>query len=290
MVYRLSRPVPSSQLARELGLQLHGADKEILSIAQLDSAEAGSLTFAKSWPQQTVAGAIYVATAPSGEGMVTCLSTAHPRLDFIRALHFLEKLGVLSPRSQIPVIHPTVRIGANVVIEDNCVIEQGVVIEPNVVIMWGTRIGSFSRIRANSTIGSDGFGFERVDNGTVLRFPHLGGVSIGSYVEVGANTCISRGTLGDTVICDEVKIDNLVHIAHNVRIERQAFVIACAELSGGCVVEEGAWIGPNASVKEHAVIGRHTLIGIGANVLRSVPPNAVYAGNPARPLPTKQVG
>jgi UDP-3-O-[3-hydroxymyristoyl] glucosamine N-acyltransferase len=253
----------------------------------LDRAQSGCLVFAKAVPADAHAGACYIAPDRSdGEPAVTVLMSVHPRRDFIRALLQFEAEGLLARVETPASIHPTALIGANAVIEANCEIAEGVVIEPNVVILKGTRIGAFSRIRANSTIGSDGFGFERDESGEVLRFVHLGGVRIGRHVEVGANTCIARGTLDDTVIEDEAKIDNLVHIAHNVRIGRRAFVIAGTEVSGGCHIGDDAWIGPNTCIREKVRIGERALIGIGSTVLRSVPPGEVHAGNPARFLRT----
>jgi UDP-3-O-[3-hydroxymyristoyl] glucosamine N-acyltransferase len=186
-----------------------------------------------------------------------------------------------SKRSEI---HPTSIIGQNVVIENGCVIGEKTVIEHNVVLHAGTRIGKNSRIRSCSSIGGDGFGFERLADGTPLRFPHLGGVFIGDNVEVGSCTTIARGTLSDTVIEDNVKIDNLVHVAHNCVIRDGAFIIACAELSGGVTVGKNAWIAPNSCTHQKITIGENSLVGLGAVVTKDVPDRCVYAGNPAKKI------
>jgi UDP-3-O-[3-hydroxymyristoyl] glucosamine N-acyltransferase len=177
-----------------------------------------------------------------------------------------------------------VSLGRNVVVEDGCIIEEGVVIEHNAVIHSGSSIGACTRIRANAAIGGDGFGFERDGSGEPIRFPHLGGVSIGRHVEVGSGACIARGALNDTVIEDYVKIDNLVQVAHNCHVEWGVMLASGANLCGGVRIGRGAWIGPQASVIQNVEVGEGALVGMGAVVVRAVPANCVYAGNPARLL------
>jgi UDP-3-O-[3-hydroxymyristoyl] glucosamine N-acyltransferase len=109
-------------------------------------------------------------------------------------------------------------------------------------------------------------------------------------VEIGANTAIDRGTLADTVIEDEAKIDNLVHVAHNCHIKRGAFVIATSILCGGVVVGERAWVAPNASILEQITIGDDATVGLAATVIRDVEPGAVVVGSPARPLGQRPAG
>lgn len=152
------------------------------------------------------------------------------------------------------------RIYDNVVIGENCYFKEGIV------------------------IGGPGFGYETDEEGNHFRFPQIGGVIIGDYVDIGANTCVDRGSLSDTVIEDYAKIDNLCHIAHNVHIGKNAMVTACTEVSGSCRVGDNAWIGPNSSVRDWRSIGEASTIGIGANVVKDVPENEVWAGNPAKRL------
>jgi UDP-3-O-[3-hydroxymyristoyl] glucosamine N-acyltransferase len=150
--------------------------------------------------------------------------------------------------------------------------------------MTGTHIGKNCLVRANSTIGSDGFGYERKENGDPVKFIHLGGVIIGNNVEVGSCTCIAKGTLGKTIIEDNVKIDNLVHIAHNCVIRKGAFVIATSILCGGVEIGSNAWIAPNATITQKAKVGENSIVGLGAVVTKSVDANTTVAGNPARIL------
>ena len=215
---------------------------------------------------------------------VTTIITSGPRLDFIRALEFIDKT-VGFQKSQIPpIIHETVTISEGVVIENGVTIGEGSYIEPNVTIHENTKIGRNCLIRSNSSIGSSGFGFERTAEGIPIKFIHLGGVSIGDNVEIGSCTCIAKGTMSDTIIESNVKIDNLVHIAHNCKIKEGSFVIACAEVSGGVEVGKNSWVAPNSSINQKLVIGENSIVGLGAVVTKNIPDNTVFAGNPAKKL------
>ena len=110
----------------------------------------------------------------------------------------------------------------------------------------------------------------------------MGSVEIGDYVEIGNFTAVARGTLKNTIIHSHVKIDNLVHIAHNCIIGENSMIIACAEISGSAVVGENCWLGVGSSTMQKIKLGNNCLIGIGAVVLKDVPPGAVMAGNPAK--------
>lgn len=111
---------------------------------------------------------------------------------------------------------------------------------------------------------------------------HLGGVRIGDHVLVGAMTAIARGALQDTVIEDYVKINNLVHVAHNCHIGRGTLIGACADLSGSLTIGANCWIAPNCSIRQKLVIGEDSTIGIGAVVVKDVAPGTTVYGNPAR--------
>lgn len=152
------------------------------------------------------------------------------------------------------------------------------------------RIGTNVRVKDYAVIGQDGFAFEPDESGAYVRIPHTGGVEIGDNVEIGACTVIARGTIGDTVIGNGVKIDDRCFIAHNVKIGQNTLVIAGAEISGSVHIGEGCWIGPNACVREGLTIGDRSLVGIGAVVVKNVPENVVVAGNPARILRKRYEG
>ena len=140
-------------------------------------------------------------------------------------------------------------------------------------------------IEHGAVIGSDGYGYSRAKDGTIEHFPHIGGVHIGDNVYIGANTCIDRGSLGDTVIGKGSKIDNLVHIAHNVIIGENVMVIANSMIAGSVNVGlNNSWIAPSASILNQKSIGEGSTVGIGAVVLKDVEAKTVVTGVPARPL------
>lgn len=180
------------------------------------------------------------------------------------------------------------KIGKNVSIGDNCIIGEDVVIgdnviiKNNVVIECPTVIGENCTIASGVIIGSDGFGYYYDVNGNNTVVPHVGGVQIGSHVDIGANTCIDRGTINDTVIGSYTKIDNLCHIAHNVKIGENVFVIALSMIGGSAVLDDGVYVAPGAKVMNQLRIGRNAFIGMGAVVTGDVDENDVVAGVPAK--------
>ena len=163
-----------------------------------------------------------------------------------------------------------VYIGDNVVIGKKCVLGNNSMIYSNTVIYPNTIIGSNVIINAGAKIGQEGFGYIKDENGNFMQFPHIGRVIIGDNVEIGANTCIDRGALLDTIICKNTKIDNLCHVAHNVKIGNNCLVAAGAEISGSVVIGDNVYIGPKSSIIDGIVIGDGVTIGIGAIVRRSV--------------------
>lgn len=287
---QLKFPYPVSALSNVLGLKWLGRDIEIVSVKPLFDVEAGSLCFTNSHLVDEINLPV-VLIAPSGtlceSGAV--IESANPRLTFAKALMCLS----LNPGFMSICLPP--KIGSYVKISPTAVLGNGVeigdrtVIGHNVVISDGVIIGEDCIIKSNSVIGESGFGFERDPNGVPVRIMHLGGVVIGNRVEIGSLNTICRSTLGNTVIEDDVKTDDHVHIAHNCRVRRGALLTACVELSGGVEVGEYSWIGPNASVMQKAVLGAHSFVGIGSNVTKSVPDGAIVAGNPARIIRTVKV-
>ena len=184
------------------------------------------------------------------------------------------------------IISKTASIGAYAVI-GKAEIGEGSVISPFVRIYDNVTIGDGCFVKEGAVIGGAGFGFERDEDGNRFRFPQIGGVRIGNHVEIGGNTCIDRGALSDTIVEDYAKIDNLCHIAHNVHIAKNAVVVACAEVSGSCVIGDDTWIGPNACIRDQRTVGSNSLIGMGAVVAKNVPDNEIWAGNPAKYLKIK---
>lgn len=288
MGYRLNFAVSSEDISRAFDLEHMGKVIEILEVGMLGDKAKSLLCFSNTATIPEVPGTVLISSPENCHALdpdaYALIASNSPRLDFIRVLDWLERNVGFDSWDQPANIHPTSVIGQNVVIEPGCIIEEDVIIEHNVVIHSGTRVGRGSRIRSCSSIGGDGFGFERLPNGRPIRFPHLGGVVIGEYVEIGALNSVVRGTLEDTLIGSHTKTDNLVHIAHNCKIGEGVLITACAELSGGVRVGNDAWIGPNSSFMQKVTIGNGCLVGLGAVVTKSIPDKVVVAGNPAKKI------
>lgn len=277
--------VSANELADALGLAPLAEDTLISFVAPVTEAGAGALCFAKSeqWSQKVLPGAVaLVAPEHSASCQGYALVSPSPRLDFARALMYLEKKAGFVWSEDDPRVHPTATLGQNVVLGKGVVIGEYATIMHNVVIQDEVTIGARTIIKSCAVIGEDGFGFERGDDGRAIRLPHLGRVVIGDDVEIGSLTTVCRGTLGDTIIRDGAKIDDHVHIAHNVDVGEDAFVIACAEISGGVKIGRQAWIAPNASVLNQLKIGEKSIVGLGAVVVRNVDNRSIVAGNPAK--------
>lgn len=185
------------------------------------------------------------------------------------------------------VIHPETYIGPNTFI-GRCTIGRGTILYGNNHLYDGVRLGEDVTIHAGAVIGGDGFGYHPGPGKEWLKFEHQGGVVIGNGVEIGANTCIDRGALGDTVIGDGTKIDNLVHIAHNVQVGRHCLIIAHALIGGSCIIGDHAWIAPHAAIMQKTRVGDQATAGLGAIVLNDIPAGETWAGLPARKLEKKQ--
>jgi acetyltransferase-like isoleucine patch superfamily enzyme len=153
------------------------------------------------------------------------------------------------------------------------------------VVLANCVIGDDCTIWHNVTIGGDGFSFE-VDerNGNVVKLPHFGRVIIGDRVEIQSGTQIARGSLGDTIIEDDVKIDQLVHIAHNCHVKKGTLIPAGAMLAGSVTVGEYSWIAPETAIMNGATLGRCSMTGLGAVVTKDVGDNELVIGVPARKL------
>ncbi len=180
-------------------------------------------------------------------------------------------------------------VGEHVVIEKNCVIGDRCVISHGTVIRQGTVIGNDVVLGSNNVIGGTGFGYEKGEDGDFNLITHLGNVVIEDRVEIGSNSCIDRAVLGSTLIRKNVKIDNLVHIAHGVEIGENTLVIGCAQIAGSVKIGKNCWIAPSVTIIQKVVIGDNVTIGIGSVVLKSIDSNQVAFGNPCRVVEHKKV-
>jgi len=191
----------------------------------------------------------------------------------------ISKSAIISKTAKIGI---NVSIGENVVIEEDCEIGDNTRIGHNSVILEKTIIGKNVIIGSNNTIGGIGFGYEKNKEGEFELIPHIGGIIIKNNVEIGNNTCIDRAVLGNTILNKNVKIDNLVHIAHGVVVGENSVVIANAMVGGSTTIGKNVWVAPSASLINKINIADNSLVGIAANVVKNVNEYEIVAGNPAK--------
>lgn len=175
-------------------------------------------------------------------------------------------------------------IGHNVVIDDDVIIGNNTVIMHNTVILRGVRIGNSCRVGSNCTIGGVGFGYEKNEHGEYELINHIGNVILLDYVEIGNNTCIDRAVLGSTIMRENVKVDNLVHIAHGCDIGKNSLVIANAMVAGSVKIGENVWVAPSSSILNQKEVSSNSIIGMGAVVLKNVPEGDIVVGNPSKSI------
>lgn len=180
-------------------------------------------------------------------------------------------------------IDSSASIGPFCVIGARCNIGARTVLNARVTLYSDVSIGSDVVVHSGTVIGSDGFGYERNDQGVLEKFPHLGGVVVEDDVEIGSNTSIDRGVLGNTVIRTGTRIDNQCHIAHNVDVGRHVAIIAQSMLGGSVQIGDCAWLAPAAIVINQAKIGTKATIGLGAVVTKNVDEAQLVMGAPAVP-------
>jgi UDP-3-O-[3-hydroxymyristoyl] glucosamine N-acyltransferase len=175
-----------------------------------------------------------------------------------------------------------VAIGAHCVVGEGVSIGEGTRLLPGVTIYPGATLGARAVVHSGVRIGSDGFGYVFRD-GAHNKIPHVGRCIIGDDVEIGANTTIDRGSIDDTVIGSGTKIDNLVHIAHNVRLGQKVLVMAQVGIAGSATIGDGAILAGQAGLAGHISIGAGARIAAQAGVFGDVPPGESWSGYPARP-------
>ena len=177
---------------------------------------------------------------------------------------------------------PTARIHPMAAIAENVHIEAGAVIGACAVILPNTYVGADVVIKPNATVGGDGYE-NAVIRGRRSIVPHAGGAWLCEGVCVGSSVCIDKGLFGDfSLVGPYTTIDNLVHIAHSVRIGKNCSLTACSEMSGAAVLGDGVWLAPNVSVNQGLTIGDHCNLGTGAVVTKNLPPYSFALGSPAR--------
>ena len=269
-------------------------EREVTGPATLESATPANLAYIKHTgvkgitAAQVTPSAVMILPAsleidPNSLAAVLIIQADNPRLTFARIVH------TCFVSAEAPGIHPSSAISDEASIDASvsigpgcsigaCSIGADCVIHSGVQISDGVSVASGVTIHSGASLGADGFGYERDENGIPVKIPHLGGIVIERDVEIGANAAIDRGTIGDTIIEHDAKIDNLVHVAHNVRVGAGSMIAASAVIAGSTVLGERVWIGPLACVSNGLEVGDDAEVSLGAVVTRDVPKGTRVTG------------
>lgn len=226
------------------------------------------------------------------KGFALALALLHPPYEPPREVHPAASVGAgvalgqnisIGPFAVIgngAVIGDDSIIGAGAVVGDGSILGRGVRLFPQVVLYEGTEIGNDVRIHSGTIIGSDGFGYV-TENDQHVKVPQVGKVVIGDRVEMGANCAIDRGTIGATVIGDDTKLDNLVHIAHNVKIGRGCLIAGEVGIAGSTVIGDYVTLAGQVGVISHISIGDRTVVASRGAVMQPVEAGQFIGGYPA---------
>ena len=293
-------------LAERLGLEYVGeGDTPLVRVASLESAQADCVTFVSrsEFVEQlagTQAGVVILAREHAGRSPCAAILSDNPYAAYARAaqlLHPESRPSGISPRA---CVDASARLGADVYVGPGAVVEAGaeigartaieagayvgagarvgadVRLGARAVLAHGCRLGDRCRVQPGAVIGGDGFGYAR-DGEEWVRIPQVGAVLIGNDVDIGANTTIDRGALDDTIIEDGVKLDNLIQIAHNVRIGAHTAMAGCTGVAGSAVIGRRCTIGGAASILGHLQIADDVHLAPLSYVTKSITLAGAYA-------------
>jgi len=304
------------ELAEWLGATFEGdGEKDLAGVAPLETAGASEVSFVASrkaaqQAERSAAGCLIVPMEWPSPSYRTVIRAPEPRTAFARAMSRFHPTAELKPG-----VHPTAMVGKDVemgalvyigphavvgdgtrigvatsigagsIVGKRVTLGEGSVLHPNVTVYDNVDIGRGTILHSCCVIGADGFGYV-MDRDRWHKFPQVGRVEIGDFVEIGANSCVDRAALGVTSIGEGTKLDNMVHVAHNCRIGRHVVVAAQTGFSGGVVVEDYAVIGGQVGIGDKARIESRAVLGSGCGVLSSkiVRSGETVWGTPARPL------
>ena len=305
-----------ADLSDRFGLELRGdGNHEVNGVGTLSRARPDDVSFLanrgyRKQLKSTCAGAVILQSADAQDCPVNCLLSEHPYASYARVAALFEHKPAMVPgihRSAVidesahigDEVHigPNVVIGADTRIGAGCSIAAGCVIGPscqlgdggvlkaNVTLAKGVKIGKRVIIHPGAVIGADGFGLA-FSNDHWEKVPQLGSVSIGNDCEIGANTTIDRGAIEDTVLEDDVRLDNLVQIGHNTFIGAHTAIAGCCGIAGSTRIGRNCLLGGAVGIVEHAQIAEGVTIGAMSLVTRDITEKgSVWAsGVPARPL------
>ena len=303
------------RVAELVGGRVEGpADTTVVNVAPLDEAgpsemgflalqryvrylagsAAGSVLVGSDLEDRVPASMPRVVVAEPYRALLALLSRLHPERPVGAEIH---PTAVVGKRAQLgdgvrvepyAVIGDDVSIGEGTRIGAHCVLGDGAsvgarsTLHPHVVLYPQTVVGSGVILHAGVRVGSDGFGYTTVE-GTHRKMPQVGLAIVEDEVEIGANSTIDRGSLGDTVVGAGAKIDNLVQVAHNVKVGAGSQLAALVGIAGSTRIGRGVWLGGRASAINHLDIGDGARIAFGSTVMRDVPAGETVSGSPARP-------
>ena len=283
-----------AQLIEALGGTLHGdPEQRIDRLAPLESAGPQDLSFLSNprYQQQlTASQAACVIVGPAMQDVArargACIVAEDPYVYFARVTQLWKKQHARAQSVGVhasavvdaeAVVHHSAWVGPLCVVERGAHIGEGTVLQSRVTVGEDCHIGARCLVHAGVVIGADGFGFAQ-EGGEWIKIAQLGAVRIGNDVEIGANTCIDRGALKDTVIEDGVKLDNLIQIAHNVRVGRHSAMAGCVGVAGSATIGAHCTIGGGAIVLGHLALADQVHVSAGTVVTHSLPRPGHYTG------------
>ncbi len=299
--------VTLGELAVRFGCELRGdPHREIDGVGTLVDAHPRAVTFLAEGRHrpallQTRAAAVVLEARFAAECPVASLISTNPRATYARIATFLHPprpvvpgihpSAVVAPDAQVDaaaqvgalaVLGPRTHVGAGALVGPHCVlgsdvrVAEQVRLVARVTLCDGVTLGARTIVHPGAVIGSDGFGFAP-ERGAWLKVPQIGSVRIGADVEIGANTAIDRGAIGDTVIEDGVKLDNLIQIGHNVRLGTHTAIAGCTGISGSTVIGERCQIGGACAIGGHLLISDDVIITGFSMISHSIPKPGVYS-------------
>jgi UDP-3-O-[3-hydroxymyristoyl] glucosamine N-acyltransferase len=287
--------------AREIAELLNSStelETELTSVSAPENATPAAIVFAQDEASLSAAvnspAGLILAPRNTQADDKRILRVPDPRYAFALAAQALKpkRVGFIHPQA---IIDPTAKIGQRVqigpgaVIEANVTLGDDVTIAPRVTVHHGSTIGHRVILQSGAVVGSTGFGYVRnPQTQQYLLFPQQGTLIIEDDVEVGANTTIDRGALGETRIGSGSKIDNLVHIGHNCQIGKNVIIASGTGISGSCTIGDGAILAGQVGISDHCQIGPNLILGGQTGVFRGKSvtgnPGEAFAGTPAEPI------
>ena len=282
----------AQDICEQFNLRLFGNEKHrVSSISSLENQDEASLMWAKS-PHflSKVKKGVVICSQSDYENNTTkinavtyLVTTESPRLTFSKVVQRYVGTSAIVLKNEVDLFksRTDIIISENCFIGPNVEIGKGTILYPNVVIHAGTKIGENCVIKSFCSIGSEGLGFEKVDN-QLIKFPQLGGVIMGNNVEIGPNSTIRRAAIDNTIVKDGCKIGSFVNIGHNCIIGENSILTCQIVTAGGSIIGKNVFMGVNSSVKQKVTVGNDATIGQGAVIVKNVNDHETVVGNPGK--------